>query len=277
MLRNTLSDKSNSFVGEYRLIRLLGSGTFSQVFEAISPNNERYALKITPKLGKKSEEIHDAEIEALLRLRGHPNVVKLIDVFETDTDWVLVLEFIDGCDLFRYLRKRRRLSPAQAFQILKPISSLLAESHSKHSLCHRDLKLENVMIETGTERPILIDFGLAVRYESLLRTRCGSEEYAAPEIIIGKPYHGERVDVWSFGVIMFACIYGCLPFYKIDNIPVNSYDSRSLFNQILFAPIALCDLDAGTESLLKSVLDRQDYKRPSFKDLEAILSSFLIK
>ena len=259
------------------MTRLLGSGTFSNVFEALSPENKKFALKMTPKTKKKAEEIHDAEIDALMRLRGHPNVVNLYDVFETDTDWVMVLEYIEGCDLFRYLKKRRRLAQDHVFKLLLPIAALLSEAHSSHSIVHRDLKLENVMIEANTERPVLIDFGLAVRYESLLRARCGSEEYAAPEIIIGKPYHGERVNVWSFGIVMYACLYGHLPFYKIEDIPVNSDDPRALFNQILFDSIDLTELSQEAENLLSSILNRQDYKRPSFKEIEKRLSSYLSK
>jgi serine/threonine-protein kinase HSL1 (negative regulator of Swe1 kinase) len=110
-----------------------------------------------------------------------------------------------------------------------------------------------------------------------LKTRCGSEEYAAPEIIIGKPYHGERVDVWSFGIIIFACLYGHLPFYKTEDIPVNSDDRRALFNQILFAPLHLPGLSPETEELLSSLLNRQDYKRLNFNDLDDKLKSNLLQ
>lgn len=267
MLRTTSSEEIGFAVGEYKLLALLGSGTFSKVFKGLSPQGQIVALKMTPKSSRKSEQIHDAEIEALLRLRKCQNVVGLYDVFETESDWVLVLEFIEGCDLFHYVSRHKRLSEAETFKLLAPIAELLAIMHGEHRLTHRDLKLENIMIEAGTGRPVLIDFGLAVRYDSLLKMRCGSEEYAAPEIIIGKPYQGEHVDVWSFGVIFYGCLYGRLPFNKIGDIPVNSDHADSLFSQILFAPVPLPGLSREAEQLLSSILNRQDYKRPSFAEI----------
>lgn len=89
--------------------------------------------------------------------------------------------------------------------------------HSK-GFAHRDLKLENILLDTAdveTCNVKLIDFGLAARAApagTLLNERCGSEEYAAPEVLQGLPYDGCKADVWSFGVVAFACLAGSLPF-----------------------------------------------------------------
>ena len=83
----------------------------------------------------------------------------------------------------------------------------------------RDLKLENVMVENGTGRVVLIDFGLSNFWVpgSALCTHCGSAEYAAPEVFDQDFPLCPKIDVWSFGVILFALLIGRLPFVAEDN------------------------------------------------------------
>lgn len=82
---------------------------------------------------------------------------------------------------------------------------------------HRDLKPENLLLDHNKNIKI-VDFGLSNTYSQgeLLKTACGSPCYAAPEMIAGKKYLGENVDIWSCGVIMFALICGFLPFEDPD-------------------------------------------------------------
>lgn len=261
MLKSQSELSVSIVIGGYRLVRLMGSGTFSRVFEAVTEDGSRVAVKLTSKQQRRSEEIHDAEIEALMRLRGRPNIIQLLDVLETDNDWGLVLEFIDGCDLFKYVSKRGRLTRGHAFKLLSPIAKALSDAHVNNRIAHRDLKLENIMIEKGTGRAVLIDFGLAVCYDTLLTMRCGSEDYVAPEIISGKAYHGERIDVWSFGVVLYACLHGRLPFTRYDDIPAHSSDSNSLYSQILSGRVETDD------PLLLSIINNNDSQRPSFASI----------
>ncbi|RKP33234.1 kinase-like domain-containing protein, partial [Dimargaris cristalligena] len=90
---------------------------------------------------------------------------------------------------------------------------LLGFCHT-HSIIHRDLKLENIMIDRHTKMVKLIDFGLANFYDpqSLLATACGSIPYTAPEILRGEKYVGPEVDVWSLGVLLYVMTTGMLPF-----------------------------------------------------------------
>lgn len=88
--------------------------------------------------------------------------------------------------------------------------------HKLH-ISHRDLKTENLLLDHGMNLKI-VDFGLANTYnkEETLKTPCGSQVYAAPEILQGENYNGEMVDIWSSGIILFAMVCGYLPFQDDD-------------------------------------------------------------
>ena len=147
---------------------------------------------------------------------------------------------------------------------MKGLLEGLIHVHEKHRICHRDLKLENVLL-TREGVVVLGDFGLSRAYRSVLLTRCGSEEYAAPEVILGKPYDAEKVDVWSFGVILYACLRGRLPFCKTP-----SGNSQSLYNQILGKEMdfhAMVGISDSCKKLLKMSLERNPSCRATLKQL----------
>ena len=143
----------------------------------------------------------------------------------------------------------------------------------KSGVAHRDLKLENVMIEktednsNGSKHKVfLIDFGLAhqLNGQSLLVTRCGSEEYAAPEIIKGHKYDGKKSDIWSLGIILYACLCGNLPFNPDSSSP------KSLFDKICHCDIKFPSyLSIEAKSLILDLLTVEPEDRP---DIEKILS-----
>lgn len=89
--------------------------------------------------------------------------------------------------------------------------------HCDCGIAHRDVKLENIVVcSASDEQPVakLCDFGLAATHRAgcCMHTRCGSEEYAPPEIMHGGGYDGRKSDVWSFGVVLYATLFGVFPF-----------------------------------------------------------------
>jgi serine/threonine protein kinase len=104
------------------------------------------------------------------------------------------------------------LDEDEARRIFQQVISAIEYSHL-HRMAHRDLKPENLLLDEDNNIK-LIDFGLAnsMKDGASLSTACGSPNYAAPEVISGTAYGGQDVDVWSCGVILYAMVYGNLPF-----------------------------------------------------------------
>ncbi|KAL3422326.1 CAMK CAMKL gin4 protein kinase [Phlyctema vagabunda] len=150
---------------------------------------------------------------AILKLIEHPNIMKLYDIWENRTEIYLVLEYADGGELFDHISSKGGLEEPEAMKYFRQILSAVGYCHSLN-ICHRDLKPENILLSKNGKIKIA-DFGMAALHQSpehKLKTSCGSPHYAAPELIKGITYRGEKVDIWSLGVILYATLAGRLPF-----------------------------------------------------------------
>ncbi|KAF5379064.1 hypothetical protein D9615_005946 [Tricholomella constricta] len=155
----------------------------------------------------------DREI-TMMKLMNHPNIMRIYDVYEGDKELFLVLEYVEGGELFDFLVNRGRLPAAEALAYFKQIIYGLNYAHT-FSIIHRDLKPENILIASISPPLIKIaDWGMAAfAHPSLqLETSCGSPHYASPEIVNGQTYKGNATDIWSCGVILYALLTGRLPF-----------------------------------------------------------------
>jgi serine/threonine-protein kinase HSL1 (negative regulator of Swe1 kinase) len=125
----------------------------------------------------------------------------------------LVLEYVDGGELFGVITSQGRLSEPEAFMYFRQIIAGVGYCHELH-ICHRDLKPENILLTKDGQIKVA-DFGMAALHQSpghKLKTSCGSPHYAAPEVVRGGAYRGDKTDVWSIGVILYATLAGKLPF-----------------------------------------------------------------
>lgn len=155
----------------------------------------------------------DREI-IMMKLMNHPNIIRIYDVFEGERELYLVLEYVEGGELFDLLFNCGRLPPLEALSFFKQIVYGLNYAHS-FSIIHRDLKPENILIHSLNPPFIKIaDWGMAAFAPPALHleTFCGSPHYASPEIVNGLKYKGSASDIWSCGVILFALLAGRLPF-----------------------------------------------------------------
>ncbi|KAF6764117.1 CAMK/CAMKL/GIN4 protein kinase [Ephemerocybe angulata] len=155
----------------------------------------------------------DREI-TMMKLMNHPNIMRIYDVYEGEKELFLVLEYVEGGELFDFLVNRGRLPPGEALLYFRQIIYGLNYAHT-FSIIHRDLKPENILI-ASLEPPIIkiADWGMAAFAPPSLQleTSCGSPHYASPEIVNGEKYFGTATDIWSCGVILFALLTGRLPF-----------------------------------------------------------------
>jgi len=213
---------------KYTMKYVLGTGSFSQVRLAESKENPGnfYAIKIIDrKLLKGKEELLENEISVLRQL-DHPNVVKLLEAYESKTSVYLVMELVTGGELFDRIVQKGLYTENDAADLIKQVLLAVAYMHSE-GVAHRDLKPENLLYySTDEDSKIMIsDFGLSKMTDSgIMRTACGSPGYIAPEILEQKSY-GQKVDVWSIGVISYILLCGYPPFHD-PNV-------TNLFGQIL--------------------------------------------
>jgi serine/threonine protein kinase len=196
--------------------RTLGVGSTGKVKLGVHvETGELVAIKVVRKefIDRKESLKKKMQREiAVMKLCDHPHVLRLLEVFETNTHLFLVTEYADGGELFDYLVKRGSLEPDEARHFFRQIIEGVDYCHQRY-IVHRDLKPENLLLDKK-HRIKIADFGMASMLPpgSMLETSCGSPHYAAPEIISGEMYSGFESDVWSCGVILYALVTGKLPF-----------------------------------------------------------------
>ena len=207
-------------LGSFILGKKIGEGTFGIVRIATHIlTGEKVAVKILDKekINKESDKKRLEREIKILKLMHHNNIVHLYNVILTSTKIYLVMEHIDGKELFFYILHKKRLSELEACKFYQQLISCI-EYLGKLKVSHRDLKPENLLLDKKKNIK-LVDFGLSNMYENneLLSTACGSPSYAAPEMLSGKNYNGLNVDIWSSGIVLYAMICGYLPFEDKNN------------------------------------------------------------
>ncbi|KXS98759.1 hypothetical protein AC578_9039 [Pseudocercospora eumusae] len=252
---------------KFRQLRKLGQGTFSTVMLATrekipahpTPEIEEHldphklvAIKIMehgPAGGADEERIEVSlkrEVE-MLKSVSHPSLIHLKACEYQESRALLVLTYCPGGDLFEFAtEKRELLTPPLVERMFAELVSAAQYLH-KTGIVHRDIKLENVLVNLreselrSLANPIthptpivtLTDMGLSRRIpeppeQPYLTTRCGSEDYAAPEILLGQPYDGRLTDGWALGVLLYALMEGRLPFDAPPGKPERSRNTHRI-------------------------------------------------
>lgn len=258
---------------------IIGKGKFSSVYkvkERIS--DKEYALKIINKKTLLEEEkqilINEASIMQVL---NHCNIIKLYQSIETNEFYFYILEIVKGSDLYRYVSKKKFLDEYETSWIMKNLFDAIDYVHST-GIIHRDLKPENVMLEFNAKGEIskvkLIDFGLACYQEDkkAMKTRCGTLNYTAPEILLGEEYDN-GVDIFSLGCMLYFMIRGSLPFYSDDQYIVakKTVDGDyELDNDEFFLNVS-----DGCKQLLMGLLENDPKKRMTL--MSAMTSDWIMK
>ena len=181
---------------------------------------KKVAVKIMKKADMNPQDVEmvKREIE-ILKLCQHPNIIRLLDVFENPDYIYIVMELLRGGDLFTYLDKRDfKIPEPRASHLVHSLATALYYLHS-YGIAHRDLKPENVLMvdESEDSDAKIVDFGLSkmVGPNEKCTEPFGTLSYVAPEVLMQQPYD-KSVDIWSLGIIAYLMLSGTLP-YDDDN------------------------------------------------------------
>jgi len=254
-LKDLVAGKSFTFEN-FDLRATVGTGTFGRV-RVVKIRGCKDRTPLALKIMKKSEVIRLKQVEHIKAETGilsqieHPFIVNLLATFMDDTRLFLLLEFINGGELFSHLRKEGRLADADAKFYAGEIVLAFAYLHGKN-IIYRDLKPENLLIDCDGHMKIT-DFGFAKVVEDRTWTLCGTPEYLAPEIIQSKG-HGKAVDWWALGILIFEMLAGYPPFY--DENPFGIYQ-KVLANRVDYPK----HFDVKAKYLIKRLLTHDRAKR----------------
>ena len=215
----------------YAIISLLGEGAMGEVYLAAdNQTGQQAAVKILSRqLSTRPEALERFRREAeTLRQLEHPNIVKFVDAFEHEGQFVIVMEYLPGGSLHDVI-KAGPLPIDRAHAITLELCDALTRSHQLN-IIHRDIKPDNVLLDQkGT--PKLADFGVARLEEGTRMTRTGTQVgtpyYMAPEAWEGKPLDAQA-DIWSLGVMFFEMLAGKVPF--------GGDTGAAVMNKVLTAP-----------------------------------------
>src|ERR1700722_548743 len=196
----------------------------------------------------------------IMKLVDHPNIMQLYDVWETSTHLYLILEYVEGGELFDYLCEMGCLPTYEALGMFQQIIGALDYCHRFH-IAHRDLKPENLLLD-GDKNIKVADFGMAgwPTHGALLETACGSPHYAAPEAVMGQPYDGSSADVWSCGIILFVMLSGKFPF---DDENLEALLAKVRLGDYKMSP----DIDPLAQELLRKMLVKDPAKRITIAEI----------
>jgi len=209
--------------------KVLGTGTFGKVKMA-THRLTRICVAVKQLKRKQYEQLgmEFPPREAVLTMKlNHPNIVILFETIITSQSVVLISELIWGGDLFDFAAQYQQGLPERQCRFF--IRQILGAVDYMHrcAVCHRDLKLENIMLSVEGKVKI-IDFGFGSAFDihakhATLKTFCGSPDYAAPELLRRTAYFGPKVDVWAVGVILYILATGFIPFGNVEGIATICY------------------------------------------------------
>ena len=203
----------------YEVGDVIGCGHFATVRRGVHrESGEAVAIKTIAKSRTDASTIR-REIAIQRMVGSHENMVGLRDFFETESEWIIVMELVTGGELFERLVTQGPYSEKEASRLMRQLAQGVAWLH-QNGICHRDLKPENLLLSepdgaTGEVTVKICDFGLSVILKEedgdILQEKQGTWAYWAPEMFATLGY-GKQVDLWSLGVIMYILLAGQHPF-----------------------------------------------------------------
>lgn len=277
----------NEVINKYTICKLLGRGACGEVRLAFAKGTcNRFAIKIISKK-KFSNTNHILnknvmnEVNVLKSLE-HPCIVKVENVIDTEDTLFIVLELIEGGELFEKVQSIDHFDESTAKLLFYQMIVAVKYLHDQ-GIIHRDLKPENILLSNNKNDTLIkvTDFGLSkfVNEKTMLKTFCGTPTYLAPEIILtaGMGSYTKAIDCWSLGVILFICLSGYPPFsddYKDMPLPEQIIKGRYSFPRKYWSSVSKIAIDLVKKLLTvnpdKRITLEEALQHPWFQDNKII-------
>ncbi|KAF8379178.1 hypothetical protein HHK36_028607 [Tetracentron sinense] len=252
----------------YEPMKELGSGNFGVArLVRDRKTKELVAVKYIER-GKKIDENVQREIINHRSLR-HPNIVRFKEVLLTPTHLAIVMEYAAGGELFERICSAGRFSEDESRFFFQQLISGVSYCHSME-ICHRDLKLENTLLDgSATPRLKICDFGYSksALLHSQPKSTVGTPAYIAPEVLSRKEYDGKIADVWSCGVTLYVMLVGAYPFEE----PEDPRNFRKTIGRIMSVQYSIPDyvrVSADCRHLLSQIFVANPSKRVTIPEIK---------
>ncbi|OHT08856.1 hypothetical protein TRFO_22525 [Tritrichomonas foetus] len=239
-------------VHNYLIGDVIARGRFASVRVCFNHKSSKpLVAKIISKKIKDSKVIFNERYLAPLLV--HPNILKVEEVFDTQSMIFQISKFYQHDTLLNELRSRK-IAFSEKMNFVYDILAAIYYMHT-HFICHRDLKLENILVSEKS-RAKICDFGLStITFDGYVTGKCGSYHYVSPECINRDKYNGFASDMWSLGVLLYTLFTKQFPYPNLDK--ELNYDSDIDFSEI---PLAI-------RCIVQSLLSKNPNKRPTISDM----------
>jgi serine/threonine protein kinase len=270
-------DENKICKDDFELMTVIGKGSFGKVMQVKKKDDGKiYAMKVLRKeaIIARKQVAHTKAEKSILQRIQHPFIVQLHYAFQTKDKLYMILDFINGGELFFHLKKEGRFHENRVRFYAAQITCAIAHLHSL-GIVYRDLKPENILLDSLGNITIT-DFGLSkeLKTNEGTHTFCGTPEYLAPEVLKGQG-HGMAVDWWSLGTLIYEMLTGLPPFYSQN---INIMYQKILNGELRFPSFIGGDAQSLLEGLLTRDVEKRlgsgadgsnDVKRhPFFKDID---------
>jgi len=249
---------------------VIGEGSFGTVVRKARDveTNEEVAVKCIKFKTLNAKRREDVKREMLIiKEVNHPSILRTICSFQDESNVFIVSELMKGGDLFDRIVAKESFAELDAKKVLRTLIDGVKYLHDL-DIVHRDIKPENILLKDNGDdyKCVLCDFGFAKKIpKGGLKTDCGTENYVAPEILMGKSY-GKSVDIWAIGVTMFMLITGYHPF--ADGNTLSLY-SKVCEGRMIIEPSIWNELSGESKELVTAMLTVDVTKRPTIHDISA--------